>query len=133
MMVTGTVSADFRDGLGGLYVQDGGDGDPATSDALFVQAADGFAFPAALETGTRCRFHGRVVELEDEHASFDELLSDLDRDSATLRADLERLFAELTVHIDKENLGIFPVAVVTLSAEGWDTVARAHGSALLAS
>ena len=64
VQVTGTVSADFRDGLGGLYVQDGGDGDPATSDALFVQAADGFAFPVALETGTRCRFHGRVVELE---------------------------------------------------------------------
>ena len=48
VQVTGTVSADFRDGLGGLYVQDGGDGDPATSDALFVPAADGFAFPGAL-------------------------------------------------------------------------------------
>ena len=80
-------------------------------------------FTALKEQGD---FAAAVVELEDEHASFDELLSDLDRDSATLRADLERLFAELTVHIDKENLGIFPVAVVTLGADGWDTVARAH-------
>ncbi len=67
-----------------------------------------------------------VTELEAEHASFDELLSELDRSSPTLRADLEALFAELRDHIDKENLGIFPVAVVTLGARGWDTVARAH-------
>jgi hemerythrin-like domain-containing protein len=80
-------------------------------------------FTALKEQGD---FAASVVELEDEHASFDELLSDLDRGSPTLRADLERLFAELSLHIDKENLGIFPVAVVTLGAEGWDTVARAH-------
>ena len=67
-----------------------------------------------------------VIELEQEHASFDELISELDRESPTLRADLERLFVELAEHIDKENLGIFPVAVVTLGADGWDTVARAH-------
>ncbi|AKC88262.1 endonuclease [Pseudoxanthomonas suwonensis] len=62
--VAGTVSADFREGLGGLYIQDAGDGDPATSDGLFVQAADGFEFPAGLAAGARCRFHGRVAELE---------------------------------------------------------------------
>lgn len=71
-------------------------------------------------------FAEAVVELEAEHLSFDEALSDLDRSSPTLRADLEALFADLTEHIDKENLGIFPVAVVTLGADGWDTVARAH-------
>jgi predicted extracellular nuclease len=64
VLVTGTVSADFREGLGGFYVQDGGDGDSATSDGLFVQAAEGFAFPAALAAGMQCRFGGRVVELE---------------------------------------------------------------------
>ena len=80
-------------------------------------------FAALREQGD---FADAVRELEDEHVSFDELVSELDRDSPTLRADLERLFAELTLHIDKENLGIFPVAVVTLGARGWDTVARAH-------
>jgi hemerythrin-like domain-containing protein len=39
---------------------------------------------------------------------------------------LERLVADLSDHIDKENLGIFPVAVVTLGATGWDIVERAH-------
>jgi len=33
---------------------------------------------------------------------------------------------ELSEHIDKEDLGIFPMAVVTLGAAGWDTVTRAH-------
>lgn len=87
-------------------------------------------FTALKEQGD---FAEAVVELEDEHATFDELLSDLDRDSPTLRADLEALFAELAVHIDKENLGIFPVAVVTLGADGWNTVARAHASTSSAS
>ena len=35
--VEGAVTADFRAGLGGVFVQDAGDGDAATSDALFVQ------------------------------------------------------------------------------------------------
>lgn len=90
-----------------------------------VQVEEEGLFAALKRQGD---FADAVIELEEEHASFDELLSDLDRDSRTLRADLEHLFAELTEHIDKENLGIFPVAVVTLGAEGWDTVARARGS-----
>jgi len=64
VQVAGTVSADFRDGLGGFYIQDAGDGDPASSDGLFVQAAEGFAFPASLATSMQCRFGGRVIELE---------------------------------------------------------------------
>ncbi|GAB3511582.1 ExeM/NucH family extracellular endonuclease [Pseudoxanthomonas daejeonensis] len=62
--VTATVSADFREGLGGIFVQDAGDGDPRTSDGLFVQPVEGFAFPDNLGVGTQCRFHGRVVELD---------------------------------------------------------------------
>ncbi|GAB3198079.1 hypothetical protein GCM10027062_11420 [Nocardioides hungaricus] len=88
-----------------------------------VRREEAGIFTALKEQGD---FADAVRELEEEHASFDELVSELDRSSATLRADLETLFAELTVHIDKENLGIFPVAVVTLGAEGWSTVARAH-------
>ena len=88
-----------------------------------VRKQEAGLFTALREQGD---FADAVVELETEHATFDEAISDLDRSAPTLRADLERLFAELTEHIDKENLGIFPVAVVTLGARGWDTVGRAH-------
>lgn len=88
-----------------------------------VRREEAGIFTAMKEQGD---FADAVAELEAEHSSFDEALSDLDRSSPTLRAELEALFAELTEHIDKENLGIFPVAVVTLGADGWDTVARAH-------
>lgn len=88
-----------------------------------VRREEAGIFAAIKEQGD---FADAVVDLEAEHRSFDEALSDLDRSSPTLRADLEALFTELTEHIDKENLGIFPVAVVTLGAAGWDTIARAH-------
>ena len=60
-VVEGVVSADLRQGLGGFFLQDAGDGDPATSDALFVVSA-----PAAGESrrvGERLRVEGTVVEL----------------------------------------------------------------------
>ena len=73
-------------------------------------------------------FADAVVELEDEHVDFDEAISDLGLDDADLGARVDELLADLTLHIDKENLGIFPVAVVTLGAAGWDTVAAADGT-----
>ncbi|MFC7572882.1 hypothetical protein ACFQX8_10945 [Klenkia terrae] len=40
--VRGTVVADLQDGgFQGFHVQDAGDGDPATSDAVFVYAPGG--------------------------------------------------------------------------------------------
>jgi uncharacterized protein len=39
--VQGTVVGDFRPGFSGYYVQDGGDGDAATSDGIFVYAPGG--------------------------------------------------------------------------------------------
>lgn len=55
--VEGVVVAAFP-GLGGAFLQDAGDGDPGTSDALFLSAAD------TLLAGQRLRVHGRVVELD---------------------------------------------------------------------
>lgn len=52
------VTADLRDGLGGIFVQDAGDGDPATSDAVFVQlGAD-----ANVQAGQWLRIRGTVQE-----------------------------------------------------------------------
>ncbi|OHE87819.1 MAG: hypothetical protein A2579_10860 [Lysobacterales bacterium RIFOXYD1_FULL_69_11] len=62
--VEGVVTADFRggDGLGGVFVQDAGDGDPATSDALFV--ADVQGVDPLPGVGQRVRLHGTVLELD---------------------------------------------------------------------
>lgn len=66
VVVEGVVTADLRPGLGGFFLQDAGDGDPATSDALFVvQAADAPAGDGATpRVGQRYRVHGEVSELE---------------------------------------------------------------------
>ena len=67
-----------------------------------------------------------VDALEAEHLSLDESVAMLDLESPRAVEALDRVAAELSDHIDKENLGIFPVAVVTLGATGWDIVERAH-------
>jgi hemerythrin-like domain-containing protein len=67
-----------------------------------------------------------VEDLEAEHAGFDEWLSDVGLHDADLEHRVGLLLQELSLHIDKENLGIFPVAVVTLDAAGWAMVSRAH-------
>ncbi len=56
--ITATVTGAFGDGLGGWFVQDGGDNDPRTSDALFV-FDDG---ATRLARGMRVRVRGTVVE-----------------------------------------------------------------------
>ena len=70
----------------------------------------------------------QVDELEGEHDTLDATAAALDLGSPEVVAALDRLVADLTDHIDKENLGIFPVAVVTLGATGWDIVDRAHAA-----
>lgn len=67
-----------------------------------------------------------VDDLEDEHRWLDAAVAGLDPDSPGLDADLARLFDGLAAHIQREDLGVFPVSVVTLGAEGWDLVARVH-------
>ena len=57
--VEGVVTADFREGLGGWFVQDEGDDDPATSDALFVVDAPELG---RIRQGDRVRVDGTVRE-----------------------------------------------------------------------
>ena len=68
-------------------------------------------------------------ELEQEHLDIDEDLTSLDRDDPGFEDRVGVLLDHLTVHIDKENLGIFPVSTVTLNASGWDTVQQAQRAA----
>lgn len=67
-----------------------------------------------------------VEELEVEHVAFDAALAGLDVTAPDFGRRVLALLAELSEHIDKENLGVFPVAVVTLGARGWETVGAAH-------
>lgn len=71
----------------------------------------------------------QVDELEGEHVSLDRAVAALDLDDDAAVESLDRVVAGLGEHIAKENLGIFPVAVVTLGATGWNTVERAHAVA----
>lgn len=59
--VEGIVSGAFLEGLGGFFVQDGGDGNPKTSDALFVAVEEGASVPT-LAAGDRVRVRGIVGE-----------------------------------------------------------------------
>lgn len=56
--VEGAVTADMREGLGGIYLQDGGDGDAATSDAVFVVLPK----DQAVQVGQWLRVTGTVQE-----------------------------------------------------------------------
>src|SRR5690606_35958200 len=56
--VEGVVTGNFARHLGGWFVQDAGDGDPVTSDGLFVVSE----LDPGLRAGDRVRLRGRVVE-----------------------------------------------------------------------
>jgi hemerythrin-like domain-containing protein len=71
----------------------------------------------------------QVDELESEHVSLDQAVAALDLTTPAAIDVLDRVTAELSDHIDKENLGIFPVAVVSLGATGWNLVESAHANA----
>jgi hemerythrin-like domain-containing protein len=74
-------------------------------------------------------FVEEVDQLEAEHVAFDSELTGLgglDVGAADFELRVGRMLDVLSEHVERENLGIFPVAVVTLGASGWETVARAH-------
>lgn len=67
VIVEGVVTGDFQDGdddnarnLGGFYIQDAGDGDPSTSDGIFV--FDGDRDTVDINSGDRVRVSGTVKE-----------------------------------------------------------------------
>lgn len=71
-------------------------------------------------------FVEQVDELEGEHVDLDATVAALDLASPDVLRALDALVADLTDHIHKEDLGIFPVAVVTLGAAGWEVVEAAR-------
>ena len=80
-------------------------------------------FEALREDG---EYIEEVEQLEDEHQWFDGAVASLRPDDPGFPDRVIELLAELDRHVERENLGIFPVSVVTLGAAGWDLVDRAH-------
>ncbi|HEY3513909.1 hemerythrin domain-containing protein [Kribbella sp. NPDC051137] len=80
-------------------------------------------FAALREQGD---FAAEVLDLEADHRAFDEILAGLDPTAPEFEQRVRTFLANLSLHIDRENLGVFPVTVVTLDDDGWETVARAH-------
>lgn len=71
-------------------------------------------------------FIDEIDALEGEHRDFAAVVATLHQDSATFAADVSRLLDDLDAHVEREDLGIFPVSVVTLGATGWATVEEAR-------
>ncbi len=119
--------------LGHHVRQDLGAGEPTAAKArLAVLVAD-------LERHVRREEHGifralraageftdEIDELEVEHRDFATAIAGLDPDSADFVAQVTKMLDDLAVHVEREDLGIFPVSVVTLGASGWAMVDKAH-------
>jgi hemerythrin-like domain-containing protein len=67
-----------------------------------------------------------VFELESEHTALDTAIVGLDASAPDLEDQVNRLLEALAEHIEREDLGIFPVSAVTLGRDGWAIVDRAH-------
>ena len=80
-------------------------------------------FAALREQG---EFADEVAALEAEHRHFDTAIDDLAPDGTEFDVQVRTLLDELDRHIEREDLGIFPVSVVTLGASGWALVEQAH-------
>jgi hemerythrin-like domain-containing protein len=75
---------------------------------------------------TEGEFIDEVKELQGEHRQFAAAIASLDTESSDFGASVTRLLDDLEVHVERENLGIFPVSVVTLGASGWTIIDEAH-------
>ncbi|MGN6782312.1 MAG: hemerythrin domain-containing protein [Marmoricola sp.] len=82
-------------------------------------------FTALRDSGD---FVDEVDQLTGEHGDFHERIAALTPDSEDLKERVDALLGELSDHIDREDLGIFPVSVVTLGSRGWEQVDAVHAA-----
>jgi len=64
----------------------------------------------------------------DEHTDFAEAIAALDVDAADFTTRVTTMLDDLEEHVEREDLGIFPVSVVTLGVSGWQIVDEAQAS-----
>ncbi|MBF4766761.1 hemerythrin domain-containing protein [Nocardioides agariphilus] len=82
-------------------------------------------FRALRESG---EYGEEVDALEGEHRELELAIAGLDVTSPEFAPRVTRLLADLDVHVQREELGIFPASVVTLGAAGWNLVDDAHAT-----
>ena len=88
-----------------------------------VRREEAGVFSALRDKG---EFLDELAELEAEHREFDQTVSALVPSDPGFVAAVTRLLDGLGEHVEREDLGIFPVSVVTLGAAGWEVVDRAR-------
>ena len=112
-----------------------GSGDPHEATTLLgdlvsrlqrhVRREEDGIFRALRDSG---EFLDEVDSLEREHDGFEKAVAALDPGAGDFPAAVTALLDELAAHIEREDYGIFPVAVVTLGASGWKVVDDAHSA-----
>jgi hemerythrin-like domain-containing protein len=95
-----------------------------------VRREEAGVFSALRDKG---EFLDELSELEAEHREFDATIADLDVGNPDFAGRVQSLLDGLGEHVEREDLGIFPVSVVTLGAAGWLAVdtARAESPSFL--
>lgn len=88
-----------------------------------VRREESGIFRALREAG---EFVDEINELEVEHRDFARLIAGLDTGAGDFADRVTKLLDDLAVHVEREDLGIFPVSVVSLGASGWAIVDQAH-------
>ena len=88
-----------------------------------VRREEAGVFTALRDKG---EFLDELAELEAEHRQFDDVISALHATAPDFVEAVTQLLDDLGEHVEREDLGIFPVSVVTLGAAGWAVVDRAH-------
>lgn len=106
------VAADRRDRLVGLLTSHVGLEETGVFAALKAQG----------------EYVDEVVALEADHVSLDAQFAGLELTGPDAVPALDAAVGHLSEHIDREDLGIFPVAVVTLGATGWRIVDEARSA-----
>jgi hemerythrin-like domain-containing protein len=95
-----------------------------------VRREEAGVFRALRDKG---EFLEELTELEAEHRQFDQTITALHTGASDFTERLSRMLDDLGEHVEREDLGIFPVSVVTLGASGWQVVdtARAESPSFL--
>ena len=88
-----------------------------------VRREEAGVFTALREKG---EFLDELSELEAEHRQFHETIATLDASASDFADVVTRMVEDLGEHVEREDLGIFPVSMVTLGASGWALVEQAH-------
>ena len=88
-----------------------------------VRREEAGVFSALREKG---EFLDELAQLEVEHRQFAQTIGTLRTGDPDFVDVVRQLLGDLGEHVEREDLGIFPVSVVTLGAAGWEVVERAR-------